>query len=363
MNGAVTHGNGIQERFHTLLPDPADPLSSLIDQLQRAVLDDAWPQVLEVRVFASADAFDPLVERIRGIPGSREWPLSLLDGSPSPDGGVAGLQLHLVFGAPVETLRLGDEVVGRAFQTQEARYCVLGGLGPQDPQAHPADQTISTLVRMEEALKGQGMELTDLARTWFFLHHILGWYKEFNGARTRIYQDRGIFQGYVPASTGIGGRNHRGSALLSSALAVKAGDSDTRVREVLSPLQCSAGDYGSSFSRAAELQSQQSRRLFVSGTASIDPRGDTAHAEDVKAQIGLTFQVVEAILASRDMGFSDVVRGNAYFKDAADALALGPALESHGLAPEQVVVSRNTVCREDLLFEMEVEASHSVAGE
>jgi enamine deaminase RidA (YjgF/YER057c/UK114 family) len=216
---------------------------------------------------------------------------------------------------------------------------------------------------MEEALKGQGMELTDLARTWFFLHHILGWYKEFNGARTRIYQDRGIFQGYVPASTGIGGRNHRGSALLSSALAVKAGDSDTRVREVLSPLQCSAGDYGSSFSRAAELQSQQSRRLFVSGTASIDPRGDTAHAEDVKAQIGLTFQVVEAILASRDMGFSDVVRGNAYFKDAADALALGPALESHGLAPEQVVVSRNTVCREDLLFEMEVEASHSVAGE
>jgi enamine deaminase RidA (YjgF/YER057c/UK114 family) len=363
MIGSVNHGTEIREGFHTLFPDPADPIPSLLGQLQRAALDEAWPQVLEVRVFASADAFDALAEGIRKLPGSRDWPLTFLDGSPAPAGGVAGLQLHTVFGAPVETIRLGDKVVGRAFQSQDARYCVLGGLGPQDPQAHPGDQTISTLIRMEEALNGQGMELTDLARTWFFLHHILGWYGDFNEARTRIYQDRGIFQGYVPASTGIGGRNHLGSALVASALAVKAKDGETRIREVPSPLQCSAGDYGSSFSRAAELQGQRFRRLFVSGTASIDPRGKTAHAEDVEAQIGLTFRVVEAILASRGMGLEDVVRANAYFRDAADALALGPGLRSYGLAPGRVVVSRNTVCRSDLQFEMEVEASQTVVEE
>jgi enamine deaminase RidA (YjgF/YER057c/UK114 family) len=128
------------------------------------------------------------------------------------------------------------------------------------------------------------------------------------------------------------------------------------VKEVSSPLQCAAGDYGSSFSRAAELVGPTFRRVFVSGTASIDPQGRTAHPGDVEAQIGLTFEGVGAILESRGMGFGDVVRGNAYFKDAADALALGPALQEHGLDQTRLLVSRNTVCRGDLLFEMEVDA-------
>ena len=52
-----------------------------------------------------------------------------------------------------------------------------------------------------------------------------------------------------------------------------------------SPLQCPALEYGSSFSRAAELRTPGWRRVVVSGTASILPGShEVAHVGDVDAQ-------------------------------------------------------------------------------
>lgn len=362
MTGAVIQGKRAQEWFHTLLPDPDDPVQSLLDQLHSVVFGEGWPQVLEIRAFCSSDMFDVLMGGLGDFSGSDDWPISLLDGTPAPEGGIAGIQVHLVKGAPVHTVRLEEETVGRAFEDEGAQYCVLGGVGPYDPVTHPSDQTTSTLLRMEEALKGQGMELKNLVRTWFFLDHILGWYGQFNAARTAIFQDRGIFQGYVPASTGIGGRNHRGSALVASALAVRPKAQGVGVSDVPSPLQCPAGAYGSSFSRAAELTGPGYRRVLVSGTASIDPEGRTAHIGQLEAQIHLTVEVVRAILESRGMAFDDVIRGNAYFNNAGNAAALAPVLLDYGFPRDRLVFSRNTVCREDLLFEMEVDAARMEGG-
>lgn len=359
MTGAITHGNGVQEWFHTLLPDPSDPIPSLLDLLQETIFGEGWPQVLEVRVFGSADTFERVKDGIGDLLGSSDWPISLLDGSPAPGGGVAGIQLHLLKGAPVETIRLDGDVVGRAFQANETRYCVLGGIAPYDPLAHPMDQTLNTLLRIEEALATQGMDLKSLVRTWFFLDHILGWYGQFNKVRSQIFQDRGVFQGFVPASTGIGGRNHSGSALIASALAMKPRAGETTVEEVPSPLQCPAGDYGSSFSRAAEIQGPGFKRVLVSGTASIDSKGETAHAGQVEAQMALTVEVVSAILKSKGMDFEDVVRGNAYYRDTASTEAFETGLAGLGLPTDKLLASRNPICRADLLFELEVDAIRS----
>ncbi|MGW8265086.1 MAG: hypothetical protein ACWGSQ_01895 [Longimicrobiales bacterium] len=362
MTGAVIQGNRAEEWFHTLLPDPDDPIHSTLEQLHSVIFGEGEPQVLEVRIFSSSDTFDALWSGLRGFSGSEDWPLSLLDGTPGPEGGVAGVQVHLVKGTPVETIRLEGEVLGRTFEDQGIRYCVLGGVGPYDPIAHPAAQTTATLIRMEEALRTQGMELKDLVRTWFFLDHILGWYGQFNSARTELYRERGIFQGFIPASTGIGGRNHRGSALMASALALHPKEKGLSVSEVPSPLQCSAGEYGSSFSRAAEVEGPGYRRILVSGTASIDPDGRTAHAGQVEAQMLLAIQVVRAILESRGMDYENVIRGNAYFKNAGNAEGLRSILWEYGVPLEKLVVSRNAVCRGDLLFELEVDAVKMTEG-
>jgi enamine deaminase RidA (YjgF/YER057c/UK114 family) len=356
MNSALIRRNSVVESFQTLRPDSDDPVRSLLKQLDALALGEAGPRVLELRYFGSLDTFDAMRSGLNELPGSGEWPVSFLDGAPSPSGGAAGIQLHTVRGAQVETIRLGDAIVGRAFRDGGARYCILGGVGPDDLSATSAKQAEATLLRMEAALQAQGMELKNLVRTWFFLNDILGWYGQFNETRTRTFRERGIFEGYLPASTGIGGMNHRGAALLASALAMEPAARDVGVTEIPSPLQCPAGSYGSSFSRAAELKGPGFRRVIVSGTASIDPQGRTTHVGSVTDQMALTVNVVEAILRSRGMGFRDVSRGNAYFKRARHAVAFGPTLQHFGVPSERLLISANTVCREDLLFEMEVEA-------
>ena len=131
---------------------------------------------------------------------------------------------------------------------------------------------------MEAALRLAGMDFSHVVRTWLFLDEILAWYRELNQARDAFFTSRGVYDGLVPASTGIGARNPAGTAVVAELLAVQPKSSRVRIRSVPSPLQCPALQYHSSFSRAVEVAQPDHRRLFISGTASIGPDGRSAHA-------------------------------------------------------------------------------------
>jgi enamine deaminase RidA (YjgF/YER057c/UK114 family) len=103
------------------------------------------------------------------------------------------------------------------------------------------------------------------------------------------------------------------------------------------------------------------RQILVSGTASIEPGGRTAHVSDVRAQIELSMQVVEAILASRGMAFADVSRATAYFKSPADTPVFDAWLARHELSAMPMVRTGCDICRDDLLFEIELDAIKSAS--
>ena len=73
-------------------------------------------------------------------------------------------------------------------------------------------------------------------------------------------------------------------------------------------------------------------------------------------QIDRTFDVVAAILESRDMDWTDVTRAIAYVKRGKDADAYHAGLQRRGLSPLPAVVTENDICRDELLFELEVDA-------
>ena len=98
------------------------------------------------------------------------------------------------------------------------------------------------------------------------------------------------------------------------------------------------------------------RLLYISGTASITPDGRTAHAGDLESQIALTMDVVAGILLSRGMSWSNVSRGIAYFQDAGEAPCLDRYCRDRNRALPPVAVSSADICRDDLLFEIEVDA-------
>jgi enamine deaminase RidA (YjgF/YER057c/UK114 family) len=253
--------------------------------------------------------------------------------------------------------------VGVVYQDAFAEYCLLTGVLPPDLTAPREVQTAAVFEGIEDALSDAGMTFANVVRTWLYMDRILEWYDPFNRARDAFFRSRGVYDGLVPASTGIGSANLCGAAITACAIAVKPRvPGAVAVEAVPSPLQCAALQYGSSFSRAVEIGTPEARTLMVSGTASIEPGGATAHVGDVPRQIQLTMDVVEAILASRGMGWRDATRAVMYLKKAAYLGEWQAWLRARRLEGLPLVTVEADVCRDDLLVELEVDAVKKSEG-
>ncbi|MBW2172401.1 MAG: hypothetical protein JRF69_10590 [Deltaproteobacteria bacterium] len=210
--------------------------------------------------------------------------------------------------------------------------------------------------RIDSAIRLAGMNFHHVVRTWLYIDRILSWYGEFNRVRSKFFAEQGLLEHRVPASTGVGMSNPAGVGLVANVLAIEPKNENVLVRTVESPMQCGAQTYGSSFSRAMEVVMPDYRRVYVSGTASIDPDGATVHLGEVDRQIEYTMEVVQGILESCNMSWSDVFRAIAYFKNSDDIPRLNDFLMSHGLSPLPVAMAHGDICRDDLLFELELDA-------
>ncbi len=286
-----------------------------------------------------------------------DWPLTLLHGDACPgECSITGTQFIALSGAELNPVTDGDRLVGNWYDTEDARYCLLGDIRADDLSLSREEQAHAVFEKMETLLKQADMEFTDIARTWIYLNDLLEWYDEFNVVRSQFFKERGTFDKMVPASTGIGAGSAAGEAMVCALLAVKPKHDGVKVFAVPSPLQCPALDYKSSFARAVEIDQPGSRLLTISGTASIEPGGETVHIGDTKKQIKLTMEVVHAILTSRDMDWQDTSRAIAYFKDIDEAHLLEKYCVENNLPELPVAISHADVCRHDLLFEIELDA-------
>ncbi len=285
-----------------------------------------------------------------------DWPLTLLHGDACSGSTITGTQFIALSGAELHPVMDGDRMVGNWYETEDAYYCLLGDIRADDLTLSREAQARAVFEKMESLLKQADMEFTDIARTWIYLNDLLEWYDEFNVVRTQFFEERGTFEKMVPASTGIGAGTAAGEEMVCALLAVKPKHDGVKVFAVPSPLQCPALDYKSSFARAVEIDQPGSRLLTISGTASIEPEGDTVYLDNCEKQIELTMEVVHEILKSRDMDWEHTSRAIAYFKDIDEAYLLEKYCIDNNLPELPVAISHADVCRHDLLFEIELDA-------
>ena len=343
----------LTEYFLTALPKEGRSVRELLGEVAK-VLHHSDAQIISQDVCASVASERSVRDALEGAFGQPQWPVTWIDAG---DGqGFAGTQIWAVSGTNVRSLAYDGHVTGRLFEDRYATYCRLGGLSSPHLSQDRGMQAGEVLGQMEETLSAGQMHFGHTLRTWFYLDDILSWYGDFNQVRDAFFREQGVFNGLVPASTGIGAANVSRSALSAGLLAAKPKNGCMKAMPVPSPLQCPAIDYGSSFSRAVELDLPDHRRLFISGTASIAPEGHTIHVGHVGAQTAKTMEVVAAILESRGMQWTDVVRGIAYVRSAADIPVYTRYCHTHGLPLMPVVAMNSSVCRDDLLFELEVDA-------
>jgi len=74
-------------------------------------------------------------------------------------------------------------------------------------------------------------------------------------------------------------------------------------------------DRPSSFSRGLRIDVGTLVVLLISGTASINDKGETVHVGDFRAQTRRTFDNISALLASEGATWKDVVRTTCYLQD------------------------------------------------
>jgi enamine deaminase RidA (YjgF/YER057c/UK114 family) len=310
--------------------------------------------VVRHEVFGQLDARPAFFDAWHRAAGVVDWPVLWMEsGLPEP---VAGMHVLAVVGAPVRSVVLDGRVVARRFHDGELDHCLFGDCQPPPMDADRESELYGAFDRMRRTTDACGMTFTHVARTWLFVDDILAWYGPLNRVRHGFYTEHGVFDAVVPASTGVGVRNAAGAALSLGAWASRRADGRPAAREVLSPLQCPAQAYGSSFSRAVEIESNALRRVLVSGTASIEPGGASVHDGDIDAQIDLTLEVVHALLAERGLDFRHVTRATAYVRHPGDRDAVLRWMRRLGLEHWPLIITQAVVCRDELLFELEVDA-------
>jgi len=339
----------------TIKPQAGEEISKICARMA-ARLRERKATPLHLLVLGAASASSPSMKAMEKALGQVSWPVTWVEGADCNGLPIAGIQVH-AFTGDVDRIRIDGRVVGSAFTAGGARQCLVGGLSPADKTLSRSEQTRLTLEKLQAVLAQAGLELADTVRTWFYLENILAWYDDFNKARTKIYSAMKFRNGSIPASTGVAAKNPTGTALVLAAWAFRPLEKGARAEEIASPLQCPAPAYGSSFSRAMELTSPTGeRRMFISGTASIAPGGKTEWVGDVRKQIDLTMEVVEAILRSRGMTFTNFTRATAYFRHPTDAGVFAEWLTAKRLEQMPVISAQCDVCRDDLLFELEADA-------
>jgi enamine deaminase RidA (YjgF/YER057c/UK114 family) len=231
----------------------------------------------------------------------------------------------------------------------ETRFHAAGLCGPGD---NAYEQTLGMFTRAEELLRKAGMEFSDVVRTWIHLRDIDRDYAELNRARRAFFEARGIDP--VPASTGIGGGPvSEAHDLCLGVYAVKAGKSPVRT-VMTSPTLNEAPQYGADFVRGMRMVETNKVALHVSGTASIDEYGRTAHRDDFESQADRMLVNIAALLEGQGASFGDVVSAITYLKRPEDAARLREKIHEAGFEGFPNALVGAPICRSDLLCETEV---------
>jgi len=124
-------------------------------------------------------------------------------------------------------------------------------------------------------------------------------------------------------------------------------------RTVVNPWQWSVG---MGFNQG-ELVSGHSRTLYCAGQAAMDADGKAQHAGDMAAQLALTLDNLEAVLAEAGMTLANLVRLNVYATDI-DLLfqhygVLVSRLGAAGVAPPGTMLGVTRLAVPDLMVELE----------
>ena len=204
-------------------------------------------------------------------------------------------------------------------------------------------------------LMEQGCTLADnCLRTWFFVQNVDVNYAGVVKARKEVFVTQGLTEKtHYIASTGIGGRHADPAVFVQMDTYAVQGLHAGQIRFLSAPTHLNPTyEYGVTFERGTCVTYGDRRHVFISGTASIDNKGEILYPGDVCRQAERMMENIEALLDEAGATTADVMQAIVYLRDPADYTVISRYLENRYPALPCLVVHA-PVCRPGWLIETE----------
>lgn len=226
-------------------------------------------------------------------------------------------------------------------------------------------ETDAIFDRYTKMLHANNCNLRDhCIRTWIYVQGVDIHYAGMVNARKTYFEREGLNdKTHYIASTGIEGRYiYPENIVLMDAYAVEGIKTEQiNYLQGLSHLNPTI-EYGVTFERATAVDYGDRRHIYVSGTASIDNKGEIVHLLDIKKQIDRTLENINVLLTEGGAAMNDIAQLIVYLRDSADYELVNKRL-SEVLPYVPRVIVWAPVCRPGWLIEMECIAIKAIEND
>ena len=223
------------------------------------------------------------------------------------------------------------------------------------PEDQADRQTEVLLEGYTKQLTDEGGKLEeDCIRTWFFVQNVDVNYGGVVTARRDFFERHNLTpQTHYITSTGIEGRQADPNRLVALDTYAVLGLRPGQQQFLYAPSHLNPTyEYGVTFERGVSIRYGDRRHIFLSGTASIDNRGEIVAPGDIRGQIARMWENVDALLQEAEAGEEDLAQMIVYLRDTGD-YPIVKALFEERFARVPGIIVLAPVCRPGWLIEME----------
>lgn len=284
--------------------------------------------------------------------------LSIIE-QPPLDGTKVALWVYLQTGVQTRTLPHGD------YEVSHGGYRHLWSASNFNKASKSEYQTRLLLNDYVMRLAEQGCSLADnCIRTWFFVQNVDVNYGGVVKARNEVFLTQNLTEKtHFIASTGIAGRHADHEVLVQMDAYAVDGIQKEQIHYLYAPTHLNPTyEYGVSFERGTYIDYGDRRHVFISGTASINNRGEIMYPGDIRRQTERMWENVETLLAEAECTFEHVGHLIVYLRDIADYTVVQEMFEERFPNIPKVYLQA-PVCRPGWLVEMECMAVKSIHNE
>ena len=291
--------------------------------------------------------FSDIVNQAPLVPEDETCAMSFIQ-QPPLDGSKAAVWIYLTEAEGIT--KEGDTAIAK-----NNGYEHYWQMGKYETQGNSYTQTQMLLYNYEEMLENHDMTIErNCIRTWFFVRDVDILYKGMVEARKANFFSQGMTEKtHFIASTGIGGvPQDTRSILVLDTYAIKGIANNQQhylyARTHLNP----TSEYGVTFERGAVIEYGDRKHVIISGTASINNKGEVVHAGDIVKQTHRMWENVETLLKEGGATYNDVMQIIVYLRDTSDYNMVKKMFEEK-FPQTPYVITLAPVCRPKWLVEME----------